>query len=781
MPGNTRDGCEAGAVRGDAPSDRGSAASVEGRSSAVTPHAATVARQVATRARRDGKVVRIAWPFHSTGKAVAGLGGGWLNIVRRFAAVNAVRPSVNRARIAGVGCLLVGLTVVAAPACARVVTPSGAEAAPAPVAETEAEADSDAISPTALQDTVVVVARDTAAARDTVVAIPRDTIVPVPGDTIVRPSAGADRRTDNGSSHAADESADNGSGEGEGVPAGDIWVETTLADMTLRQKAGQLMMPMVLGGFAPVGSTEYRRIQRAIVRDGIGGLIVSSGSPTEVAAKLNTYQNMARVPLLVGADLETGAGFRFDGTVHVPGATYLGGATTFPSLMAIGATGEERYAYEAGRVTGLEALALGVHLPFAPVLDVNNNADNPIINVRSFGEDPEQVSALGRQFIRGLQGTGAIATGKHFPGHGNTEVDSHIDLPVIRLNPAQLDSIELKPFREAVEEGIGAIMTGHISLPEISEGPDVPSTLSRNVLTGLLRERLGFEGLIVTDAMDMFAIDRRFSRGEAAVRAVEAGADIILMPPDVTAAVDGVVDAVEGGRISEERLDASVRRILSAKKRVGLDERNGTDLRAVARTVGVPEHVTLSREIAERSITLLRNQGSLVPLRGTARARVLSVSYRRTSDLLAGSAFNRRLRSTYRQLRTETLFRDTNQAAYDDLAERAASMDLVIVSVYVTAIPQGDAPAVPEELSAFVEGLREDGVPHIVISFGNPYLLRDFPGTRAYMLAWSGADASQRAAARALFGEIEVRGRTPTRIPPYFEIGEGIQVPRKER
>lgn len=559
------------------------------------------------------------------------------------------------------------------------------------------------------------------------------------------------------------------------------WTELTLAGMTLREKAGQLMMPQIPGAYAPVGSDEYRRIQRSIVRDGIGGLIVSAGSPTEVASKLNTYQNMARIPLLVGADLETGAGFRFDGILRVPGATDLGGATTFPSLMAIGATGEPRYAYEAGRITGLEAMALGVHLPFAPVLDVNNNPNNPIINVRSFGEDPQKVADLGRGFIRGLQSTGAIATGKHFPGHGNTETDSHLDLPVIRLTRQQLDSIEFLPFRAAVEEGIGAMMSAHIALPEITEGPDVPSTLSRNVLTGILRENMRFEGLVVTDAMDMYAIDRRYSRGEAAVRAIEAGADIVLMPPDVSDAVDGVVDAVEDGRLTMARLDASVRRVLLAKERVGIHKKRQAEIKDIQKVVGVPEHVAMSREIAEKSITLLRNQGEALPLRGSRNGRVLSVTYRRTTDLLAGRAFNRRLRDTYRRLRTETVLRDSDAAFYGELKTRAASMDLVIVSVYVTSVPQNGDPSVPETFSEFIESLREDGIAHVVISFGNPYILRDFPGVRAYMLAWSGADASQRAAARALFGEIKIQGRTPTRIPPYFEIGEGIQVPRKER
>ncbi len=260
------------------------------------------------------------------------------------------------------------------------------------------------------------------------------------------------------------------------------WADSVLSTLTLREKAGQLIMPWVLADFAPEGSAGHRRIVEMVEDQGVGGIILSVGTPTEAAAKVNELQRRARLPLLVAADLERGAGYRFKGAVFLPGTIALGGATEFPSLMAVGATGDETLALEMGRITGREAKALGIHTPFAPVLDVNNNPENPIINIRSFGEDPAEVSRLGRAFIRGVQEEGLIATGKHFPGHGNTETDSHLDLPVIRMDRAQLEKVELAPFRAAVDEGLGGMMTAHITVPALANGernPPMPSSATR--------------------------------------------------------------------------------------------------------------------------------------------------------------------------------------------------------------------------------------------------------------------------------------------------------------
>jgi len=559
----------------------------------------------------------------------------------------------------------------------------------------------------------------------------------------------------------------------------EAWVERTLSGLTLRQKVGQLIMPWVLGDFAPEGSPSHDRILEYIEDQGIGGVIMSVGSPTEVAAKLNDFQAHSNIPLIVAADLETGAGFRMRGAVQMPGTIELGGATDFPSLMAVGATADPQLAYEMGRITAREARAVGIHIPFAPVLDVNNNPDNPIINVRSFGENPEEVAGLGAAFVRGVQENGAIATGKHFPGHGDTEIDSHLGLPAIPHSRARMDSVELFPFRHAIEAGMGAVMTAHISVPSLDGGVGDPSTLSSAVLTDLLRGEMEFDGLLFTDAMDMSAISRGYGAEEASVRAIEAGADVILMPPSVERAVEGIAAAVESGRIDASRIDASVRRILETKKQMGLDRDRAVQIDQIGQVVGIPAHTQVAAEIAERSITLLHNGGNLLPLLGTRSARVMSVSFRRTSDVLAGRYFNARLRQTYPRLTTAGLDVDSGPALYESLLRQARQQALVILSTYVTAFSQSGSLALPEEVVDFAGQLTEIGVPHIVVSFGNPYLITELPDVRAYMLAWSGSEVSQTAAAQALFGEIEISGRVPTRIPPLYEMGDGIMIPKK--
>ncbi|HKJ03086.1 MAG TPA: glycoside hydrolase family 3 N-terminal domain-containing protein, partial [Longimicrobiales bacterium] len=403
----------------------------------------------------------------------------------------------------------------------------------------------------------------------------------------------------------------------------------------------------------------------------------------------------------------------------------------------------------------------------------------PIINVRSFGEDPALVGRLGAAFVRGIEEHGGIATGKHFPGHGDTGTDSHLSLPTIRVSRARMDSVELRPFREAIAAGMEGIMTAHITVPSVNGGNGEPATLSPAVLTDLLRGEMGFQGIVFTDAMDMTAISGRLGTKEAAVRAVLAGADVILMPASVEEAIDGITAAVESGRISPERLDASVLRLLATKEALGLDRQREVDLAKIPGVVGIPAHTAVADEIAERSITLIRNGRHLLPLLGTRRARVLSVTYRRTSDVLAGRYFNQQLRQTYARLTTADIDRDASAALYDGLLRQARSSNLVVVSTYVTAVSYAGTVALPEEVSTFVKRLGEVGVPHVVVSFGNPYLISDFPDVQAYLLAWSGSAASQRAAARALLGDIEIQGRTPTRIPGFAEIGDGIHVPRK--
>ena len=537
-------------------------------------------------------------------------------------------------------------------------------------------------------------------------------------------------------------------------------------------------MPWLMGDFVAEGDEGDLETLEWVEELGVGGLVMSIGSPTEVAAKLNHLQSRSRLPLLVAADLETGAGYRLRGAMYMPGATELGGATAFPSLMAVGAAGDTSLAYEMGRITAVEARAVGIHVPFAPVLDVNVNPENPIINVRSFGAEPGRVAELGTAFVLGVQEHGALAVGKHFPGHGDTDVDSHLELPMVHHDRARLDSVELRPFRAAVGAGMAGVMTAHISLPSVT-GSLAPSTLSRPVLTGLLREEMGFRGLVFTDAMEMRAITRGWRGAEATLQALEAGADVILMPPSPADAIDAVANAVESGRITEARLDESVRRILWAKEALGLDVARLVPIDGVRKSVGVPAHAEAAAEVARRSITVLKNGRNLLPLVGTRRARVMSVTYRMESDLLSGRYFNRRLRETYSRLVAESVHSGTPADVYESLVRRARRQALVVVSLYVSAIASENDAALPEEATEFIDWLAGSGVPHIVVSFGNPYLISEFPDVRASILAWSRSEASQTAAAGALFGDFAVSGRTPTPIPPLYEVGDGITLPAK--
>ncbi len=324
-------------------------------------------------------------------------------------------------------------------------------------------------------------------------------------------------------------------------------------------------------------------------------------------------------------------------------------------------------------------------------------------------------------------------------------------------------------------------MTAHISVPALNGGVREPSTLSPLVLTNVLRDDMRFDGLIFTDAMDMSAVARMHSSGEAAVLAIEAGNDVILMPPSVKGAIDGIVDAVRTGRLTERRIDESVRRLLETKERLGLHEERMVRIEGVSEVVGVPAHTQVADRIAERSITLLKNERGLLPLAGTRSARVLSVTYRRDSDLLAGRYFNGVLRETYPRLSTAELGADATDDSYSAVLRRARNSQLVVVSTYVTAVSYSGSVAVPDELVDLIDGLRRIGVPHVVVSFGNPYLVTDFPEVQAYMLAWNGSEASQRAAAGALLGRFAIAGRVPTRIPPLFEIGDGLHVPMRDR
>ena len=570
-------------------------------------------------------------------------------------------------------------------------------------------------------------------------------------------------------------SADSGSVVTAPAPAGRDWVDSVLASLSLREKAAQMVWPTVYGDYSPSDSPQWELLRRLIEEERVGGFTVSVGSPVEIAVKLDAMQRASRIPLLFGADFEFGAGYRARGGWFLPNAIDLGGAVVFPPQMAVGATGDTALAYEQGRVTALEGRAIGVHVAYAPILDVNNNPANPVINTRSYGEDPALAARLGSAFVRGMQEHGMIATGKHFPGHGDTEVNSHLALPVVGVTRARLDSVELVPFRASVAAGVGAIMTFHGAMPAL-DSTGVPGTLSRRVLGDLLRGELDFEGVVISDAMDMRGVLDKYGAVEAAIRAVEAGADVLIQPVDARQTIDAIVQGVSSGRYDEARVDASVRRLLEAKRRVGLDRGRSVPIDSVRFVVGDSDHVAVARAVAERSITLVRDSLKQLPLSKLPRSRrVLSITLARRADLAAGTVFDSELRRHFSRVRSEVVNADApSNAEWERLLRVASSSDVVIVSSYVSHAWNATSAEAPREFANFVKDLVKRRKRPIVVSLGNPYLLQQIPGVAAYVIGWSGIGVSQRATARALLGSNAISGRLPIRIPPHTSIGAGL-------
>jgi beta-N-acetylhexosaminidase len=550
------------------------------------------------------------------------------------------------------------------------------------------------------------------------------------------------------------------------------WSDSVLATLSLRQKVAQMVWPFMLGDYTPTDAPAWRQLERLVTEDEVGGFIVSVGSPLDIAMKTNALQRASRLPLMFSADFETGAGFRVRGGYFVPNAIDLGGATVFPLQMALGASADTSLAYEVGRVTALEGRALGIHVSFGPVLDVNNNPANPVIGARSFSEDPRLTARLGAALVRGVQEHGMLATGKHFPGHGDTETNSHLSLSTVTASRARLDSVELVPFRAAISAGVGAIMTYHGILPAL-DSSGVPATLSPRVLTSLLRDSLAYRGVLITDAMDMAGVLEQFGAEEAARRAVSAGADVLLMPSDVRGTIDAVVAGVRDGRYAEARIDASVRRLLELKRQFALERSRFVSLDSVRATVGDTAHVAIARRVAERGVVLVKDSARLVPLADRRGLRVLSVTYARRADLGAGTSFNAELRRSSDAVRSEFVSSEDAAPDFQRLLRMADSAEVVVVGSYVNISSTTASAGAPRAFLDFLAQLRARQNRTVLVSFGTPYLLQQAPSISSYMIAWGPSQASQQAAARALLGSNAITGKLPITLPTIAPLGSG--------
>jgi beta-glucosidase-like glycosyl hydrolase/CubicO group peptidase (beta-lactamase class C family) len=562
------------------------------------------------------------------------------------------------------------------------------------------------------------------------------------------------------------------------VPAldaeGRAWVDETLAGFSLEGLVGQLVIEWIPGGYASPSGPDFDPLRAWVVEDRIGGVSPSIGTPHAYVAKLNALQELAEVPLLVTADFENGGpGMRINGSFALPSMLPQGGGTDFPPTMAFGAIGDERFAYEYGRITATEARATGVHLLFAPVLDVNSNPDNPVIATRSFGGSAELVARLGAAFVRGAREGGALTTGKHFPGHGDTSVDTHVGLAVVEGDRDKLDSLELVPFRRAIDEGVDAIMTAHVEVPGVLGVGAPPATLSPEFLTGLLRDDLGFDGLVFTDAMTMRAITDMYGIGEASVRAVEAGTDVILSPQDVGTAIAAVVTATETGRLARTRLEASARKILELKARLGLHRERLVSLERVDEVVGSGAHLAFADSAAVRSMTLVRDDDRLVPFDPLSLEPTVHVVYGPSTRLWINRGFSPGLLERAADVIEVRLDERSDSTAYAAAVGTLEGADRVVVSAYVSAAAGSGPDALPAPLRALIDG-SISARPTVLISFGNPYLLSALPDAGTYLIAWGDRDVSQRAAVAALFGEEAISGRLPIPLPPFHPLGHGL-------
>ncbi len=550
-------------------------------------------------------------------------------------------------------------------------------------------------------------------------------------------------------------------------PAEMRWAKKTLSKMTLEQKIGQMVACRYSGNFVNRNSEYFQNIKTLIVEQKIGGLIIFGGEVYESAILTNSFQELAKIPLLVASDFERGAGNQIDG------------ATLFPPLMSLGAADSEDLAYSMGKITAKEGRALGIHMTYAPVVDVNVNPDNPIINTRSVGEDPELVSRITEAFIKGCQDFGLIATAKHFPGHGDTDLDSHSVLATIDGDRDRLNRVELLPFQRAVEAGVQAIMTAHLRIPALDPTPDLPATLSHPILTDLLRNEMRFRGLIVTDAMEMGGVTTLYTPEDAAIRAVKAGVDILLLPPTPKEVIRALIKAVRNGEIQESRIDVSVKRILEAKARLGLHLKKLVDVEALNRKIGIKDYLVQAEKTFESSMTLVKNEGDVVPLSAGFQKMAVFALSSDPGGYFAGRTFVREMKKRIPRAMEFYAEASTGDEFIAKALEKTKEAGVVVIGLFSRLRSGKGSVGLDLRQVQLIKELAEGHQRVVVVSFGSPYFLRHFKDVDVYLCAYRYADESQLSAVKALFGENDIVGKLPVSIPGIFPIGHGLKVPKK--
>jgi beta-N-acetylhexosaminidase len=551
-------------------------------------------------------------------------------------------------------------------------------------------------------------------------------------------------------------------------------VRKWMRGMSLHDKVAQLVMMPVYGEVTNTRSAAFRKYQHFVRDLHVGGVIVTghvlngtvrNAEPFAMAALLNRLQKTSKVPLLVGADFERGTSMRVTST------------TAWPYSMAFAAAKDLDGVKYEGAETAREARALGVNWLFAPVSDVNNNPDNPIINIRSYGEDPAEVSSFVQAFIAGAHSDAhnpVLVTAKHFPGHGDTAQDSHLGLARLDADLQRIESVELAPFRAAIAAGVDSVMTAHLAVPAL-EPENEPATVSSKIITGVLKEELGFHGLVVTDAMDMQGLASLYDTAEASVRAIEAGADMLLMPKKAEDAINGVMAAVQRGRISRKRLDESLAKVLAAKAKLGLYRKKVVDLDGIDEVVDSPEAEERAQQVADHAVTLVKDEKDALPLRHPETTCLIALTEGRRST--QGQRLMEEVKKRAPNMMTATVDPTMSKEDLDQVSQKTSGCGQIIAAAYVTVSAYRGNVALAGAFPDFLNGLIAGKTPVTLVALGNPYLVRSFPNVSAYVATYSPTATSEAALAKALFGEIDITGRLPVTIPGIAKYGDGIQLP----
>lgn len=545
--------------------------------------------------------------------------------------------------------------------------------------------------------------------------------------------------------------------------ANEDWVEKTLKSMTLREKIGQMIVTGVLGDYKNVDGEKFAEVKRQITENKVGGFVFYRGDALELAALTNEMQAISKVPLFMAADFERGLPMQ------------IRSGTSFTHNMGIAAAGNPNDAFRKGQIIAEEMKAIGINWLYGPVSDVANNPDNSMVNVRSYGENAAKTAEFVAAEVRGLREGGVLSTAKHFPGHGDTPVDSHIDTPTINVSPARFEQVELAPFRAAIAAGLDSFMTAHIALPQIT-GDSTPASLSPKINQDLIRQKLKFDGIITTDSLGMGAITKNYKGTDGAVLAIKAGADIALLPPNVKGTIDALETAVKAGEIPEKQIDDSVRRLLKVKYRLGLIETHSVDLNQVSKLVEKPENVRFANDLAERSMTLLRNENQVLPLSLKQAEKTLFIIAAGDDDFDQGAVFKSAIEQRVKTARVVKVDKRTTAAEYEKLLNEAKNAETVVIGAFVKRAALKGTVALPDEEADFIQKAISANKRTAIVAFGSPYLIRQFPEAKSYLAAWAVEDVAQTAGTRAIFGETAITGKSPVTLPNFFKIGDGLQI-----